>query len=189
MELMEKIIEKGVVISEYPPGTRPNPRNFPRRNLIISAWSHKILVIEAGEKSGSLITADYGIKHGREVLALPDNIYRQESIGSNKLIYKGAIPYLNQEQLLIKDRYESEKTGVNISPALNELDNLKGMEKEIIDILLTQSEKTLEELAIILNINSMELIGELALMELEGKVRIQGSRVMLGFKYLYSPSF
>lgn len=178
MELMERIVEKGVIISEYPPGTRPNPRNFPRRNLIISAWSHKILVIEAGIKSGSLITADYGRKYAREVLALPDNIYRQESMGSNKLIYDGATPYLHQEQLLIEDRYRLNKKVTNNIPQTNILDNLEGLEKEIIEILLSQGTKTSEELSLMLNIDNMNLIGKLALMELEGKLIIQGSRVM-----------
>ena len=179
MDLMEEIIEKGLIISEYPPGTRPNPKNFPRRNLIISAWSHKILVIEAGIKSGSLITADYGIKYDREVLALPDNIYRQESMGSNKLIHDGAKPYLYKEQLLIEERYELiNKPTKNLSA--NVLDNLEGLEKQIIEILLAQGEKTSEELGIILDIDSMELIGELALMELDGKLLIRGSRVMIG---------
>lgn len=176
-ELMEKIIEKGVVISEYPPGTRANPRNFPRRNLIISAWSHKILVIEAGMKSGSLITADYGLKHGREIFALPDNIYRQESMGSNRLIYHGAKPYFQKEQLLIEDRYKIKKIVTNNDPQTNVLDNLQGLEKEIIGILLDQGSKTSEELSMILNIDNMELLGQLALMELEGKLTIQGSRV------------
>ena len=177
MELMEKIIEKGVIISEYPPGTRPSPRNFPRRNLIISAWSHKILVIEAGEKSGSLITADYGIKHGREILALPDNIYRQESVGSNQLIYKGAIVYLHKEQLLIEDRYEVIEKPINKIPAANNLENLEGLEKKVIEILLDQGSKTSEELSLMLEIDSMKLMRELALMELEGKILLQGSKV------------
>lgn len=177
MELMEKIIEKGVIISEYPPGTKPNPRNFPRRNLIISAWSHKILVVEAGIKSGSLITADYGKVHGREVYAVPDNIYRQESMGSNKLIYEGAIAYINQEQLLIKDRYKDKDTNHPLS--INLLDNLDGVEKEIIKIILREGTKTSEELSFMLNIDNMELIGKLALMELEGKIILQGSKVII----------
>ncbi len=180
MELMEKIIDQGVIISEYPPGTKPNPKNFPRRNLIISAWSHKILIVEAGIKSGSLITADYGKTHGREVYAVPDNIYRQESMGSNKLIYQGAIPYINQEQLLIGERYESKDKATNSNPPINVLDDLEGLEKQIIEILLDQVEKTSEELAIMLEIDSMGLIGKLALMELEGKIIMQGSRVRLG---------
>ena len=177
MELMEKIMEKGVIISEYPPGTRPNPRNFPRRNLIISAWSHKILVVEAGIKSGSLITADYGKEHGREVLALPDNIYRAESMGSNNLILQGAIPYIRQDQLLIKDRYKARDKDKNDSIVTNLLDNLEGVEKEIYKIILTQGTKTSEELSFILNVDNMELIGILALMELEGKIFLKGSKV------------
>lgn len=173
MELMEKIIKNVVAISEYPPGTRPNPRYFPRRNLLISAWSHKILVIEAGEKSGSIITANYGKQHSREVFAVPDNIYRRESIGSNKLIYNGAKIYLNNEQLLIEDRYEPMK---NNSP-INSFNNLDDLEKSILKILLNKGTRTIEELSINLDIDNMELVGKLAIMELEGKVKMQGSKI------------
>lgn len=66
--LMERILENGAVISEYPPNTPPDKSYFPRRNRLISAWSHKVLVIEAGLNSGSLITAEFAEKLGREVL-------------------------------------------------------------------------------------------------------------------------
>lgn len=170
-----------VWLSEYPPGTKPNPRNFPRRNLIISAWSHKILVVEAGMKSGSLITAEYGKKHGREILALPDNIYRQESMGSNQLIYHGATPYIDQDQLLIENRYKPENQVKNNITPPSLPNNLDSQEKLIMEILLSQGPKTSEELSIMLNVDNMDLIGKLALMELEGKVAIQGSRVTLGY--------
>lgn len=177
IELMEKIIENGAIISEYPPGTKPNPRYFPRRNLIISAWSYKILVIEAGAKSGSLITADFGKQYGREVLAVPDNIYSSGSKGSNKLIYCGAKIYLHKKQLLIDNRYRpiEDKVDDKHIAAPNNLDEL---EKNIIEILSNKGSKTLEELSVLMNIDSMELLGKLSLMELEGKLEIQGSKVM-----------
>lgn len=177
IELMEKLVLKGAVISEYPPGTRPNPRHFPRRNLLISAWSHKILVIEAGEKSGSIITADYGNKYGKEVFALPDSIYREESRGSNKLIYDYANIYLNKEQLLIEDRYEYQDLQSNQPMDNYSLEELDDLEKAIIKILKNKETKTLEELSILLHIDSIKLIEKLSLMELEDKVEIQGSKV------------
>lgn len=178
IELMEKIIENGAVISEYPPGIRPNPRYFPKRNLIISAWSYKILVIEAGVKSGSLITADFGKQYRRQILAVPDNIYSPESKGSNKLIYNGAKIYLHKKQLLIDNSYKpiKDKIDDNYITTPNNLDEL---EKNIIEILSTKGSKTLEELSVLMNMDAMELLGKLSLMELEGKVVIQGSMVSI----------
>lgn len=173
LELMEMIVKNGAVVSEFPPGVRPNPKHFPRRNLIISAWSYKILVIEAGAKSGSLITANYGKQYNREIFALPDNIYNQESKGSNELIYNGATIYLHKNQLLIENRYEpKEKVVDKVSNNPYDLDKL---EKIIIKTILSKDSTTLEELSLLMNIDQMKLLGKLSLMELEGKVIIQGS--------------
>ncbi|WP_097677506.1 DNA-processing protein DprA [Anaerosalibacter sp. Marseille-P3206] len=174
MELMESIIENGAVISEYPPGVKPDSKRFPRRNLLISAWSYKILVVEAGVKSGALITANYGKQYEREVLALPDSIYRQESMGSNRLIYDGAKIYLYEEQLLIDNRYESK---IVENKDDKQLVNLDETEKKIIEILLNEGEKTLEELSILTEMDMMQLVEKLSFMELEDKVIIRGSVV------------
>ena len=175
IELMERIVENGALISEYPPGVRPNPKHFPRRNMIISAWSHKILVIEAGDKSGSLITANYGKQYNREIFALPDNIYNRESKGSNKLISNGASIYLHKEQLLIDNRYRPKKD--LLDKAVNDSYDLDELEKLIIEIILAKDSIRLEELSLILDLDKMKLLGKLSMMELEGKLTIQGSRI------------
>jgi DNA processing protein len=87
---MKRIIESGAVISEYVPGVLPFPQNFPARNRIISGISMGVVVIEANEKSGSLITAEFALEQGREVFALPGNVNSANSIGTNKLIRDGA---------------------------------------------------------------------------------------------------
>lgn len=84
------IQEGGGIISEYPLGVPPMAYNFPARNRIISALSDGILVIEAGEKSGSLITAEYGVNQGKDIFAIPGEIGNKLYRGSNRLIKEGA---------------------------------------------------------------------------------------------------
>ena len=89
-QLAARIAQKGLIISEFPPGASPSPRNFPIRNRVVSGMSLGSLVIEAGERSGSLITARLAMEQNREVFALPGNITSPLSIGPNFLIKEGA---------------------------------------------------------------------------------------------------
>lgn len=82
--------ENGGILSELVPGTKPSPMNFPMRNRIISALSDAVMIIEAREKSGSLITAGYALEQGKEIFALPGRISDPLSIGCNQLIQNGA---------------------------------------------------------------------------------------------------
>lgn len=179
IELMKEIIKKGALISQYPPGTAPNPKHFPKRNLIISAWSYKILVIEAAEKSGALITANYGKLYDKEVLALPDNIFNRESKGTNKLIFDGAKIFLHKNQLLIEDKYRYREKVIEEKIIEKKKENLDILEKTIIDILLDEGMQTTEDLSIKTKISQMELVSKLSLMDLEGKILVKGSRVFL----------
>ncbi|MGD8191001.1 DNA-processing protein DprA [Brevibacillus ginsengisoli] len=88
--LYQKIVQKGLILSEYPPGTKLHPGMFPERNRIISGLSLGVLVIEAAERSGSLITADHALEQGKEVFAVPGSIFSQASIGPHNLVKQGA---------------------------------------------------------------------------------------------------
>ena len=90
-QIYEEIIKNnGLIISEYIMGEKLEKRNFPERNRIISGLSDGILVVEAGEKSGALITAEFGLEDGKEIFAIPGNINSLNSRGTNNLIKEGA---------------------------------------------------------------------------------------------------
>ncbi len=113
-KLYDEISENGLLISEFPIGTQPLAYNFPQRNRIISGLSIGVVVIEAKEKSGSLITAHHGLEQGKDVFALPGNINSIYSGGTNKLIRDGAFPLLSIDDILdqfssLKKRLENNK--------------------------------------------------------------------------------
>lgn len=89
-KLYDSICQKGQVLSEFSPGTPPMPGHFPRRNRVISGISQGTLVIEAGEKSGALITAYMALDQGRDVYALPGDVRSMKSRGTHRLIQQGA---------------------------------------------------------------------------------------------------
>ena len=92
LELAREIIKnKGCIISEYPLGTKPERLHFPQRNRIISGLSDGVVVIEASKKSGALITAEFALEQGKEVFAVPGDINKKQSEGTNQLIKDGAI--------------------------------------------------------------------------------------------------
>ena len=97
----EIINKEGAIITEYPLGTKPNRWNFPARNRIISGLSNGVLVIEAKEKSGTLITVDFALEQGRNIYCIPGNINSANSYGTNELIKQGAEIVTKSNEIII----------------------------------------------------------------------------------------
>jgi DNA processing protein len=98
--LAERIAEKGALVSEFPIGIPPESFNFPRRNRIISGLAAGVLVVEAGERSGSLITANYAVQQGRDVFAVPGPVNSPQSNGTFNLLKEGALPVRNARDII-----------------------------------------------------------------------------------------
>lgn len=98
--LYEELLEKGGVLSEYPPKVQPLPKLFPQRNRIISALADAVLVVEAREKSGTLITVDMALEQGKEVYVVPGRCTDSLSRGCNKLLRQGAVAAIGPEDIL-----------------------------------------------------------------------------------------
>jgi DNA processing protein len=99
-ELARRIAEAGLVVSEYAPGVEPAPWRFPARNRIIAGLAQATIVVEARERSGALITADFALEEGREVFACPGEITSSLSAGSNALLKLGATPLTSSDDVL-----------------------------------------------------------------------------------------
>jgi DNA processing protein len=99
-ELARRIADSGAIVSEYPPGTEPSPWRFPARNRIVAGLARATVVVEARERSGALITADFALELGREVFAVPGEITSALSAGTNDLIRQGATPLLSADDVL-----------------------------------------------------------------------------------------
>lgn len=179
-DLAHRIAESGLLVSEFPPGTEPRAGHFPRRNRIISGLSLGVLVVEAAEKSGSLITARLASEQGREVFALPGSIHNPMARGCHRLIRQGAklvekaedileelAPYLHQAELPAeKHPAATQAAGTGLDEDYSRLMAVLGFDPLSIDEIIRQSGLTAEE------VSSM-----LLLLELQGHVEsLSGNR-------------
>ena len=169
-DLSEKIRNHGVLVSEFYPGTQPEAVNFPPRNRIISGLSKAVVVVEADEKSGALITAKFAVEQSRDVFAVPGSIYAPRSRGTNRLISDGAVPLLNFNELLLAlnmEQFAEFRYVQNVLPK-NDLELL---------LLNTIRDEPLhiDDIKSITGLSTDKVSASLIMMELKGFVRKAGN--------------
>ncbi len=168
-KLAERIAQTGALISDYPPGTKPEASNFPPRNRIISGMSLATVIVEAGRRSGALITAGFAAEQGKDVFAVPGNVFSPQSQGTNKLIQDGARILINPQEILetldltrINEQSEA-RTILPTNATEAKLFNILGHEPMHVDEIGNLTELSIEAVT-----------STLALMELKGMVRQVG---------------
>lgn len=169
MRLAHKIVENGLMISEFPPFTEASKFNFPRRNRIISGVSRGVLVAEAPEKSGALITANFALEQNRDVFTIPGDISRESSMGCNNLIKQGAILTSSYGDICVNYGWNM---GCQNNTFLEK--NLDSEEKLILNIL-EEAEMDFDEIQIRSKLDTKKLSSKLTGMEIKELVKKEGN--------------
>ena len=177
-KLFTDIIQNGAVISEFPPGTPPLSANFPTRNRIISGMSYGVVIVEAGEKSGSLITARLALEQGREVFAVPGSIDSAGSRGTNKLIKQGAKLIENIDDILEEIFPQFDGTIVLKPPSVSNSEVIAAKPAEILSTVdqkiisyISGSRVHIDDLISSTGLSSADILGALTTLELKGIIQ------------------
>jgi len=164
--IFKEIEKRGIILSEYPPGTKPFSHHFPMRNRIIAGLSELILVVEAGEKSGTFITVKWALEMGKDIFVIPGEIYSPKSKGPNFLLKQGAIPATEPSDIL-------SFMGIEEKEKQREL-KLEEKEKKIFDYLKEKSKANIDEMKENLKIETGEILSILLSLEIKGVIRNEG---------------
>ncbi|MBT9159920.1 MAG: DNA-processing protein DprA [Dehalococcoidia bacterium] len=167
-ELAQEIMKHGALVSDYPLGAKPKAENFPRRNRIMSGMSLGVLVVEAAEKSGAMITANLALQQDREVFAVPGSILSAASRGSNFLIREGAKAVLEVNDIL-------EELNLNIVPQQLELLVPENANESLLLKYLSQEPRHIDELCRYSSLPIPTVSSTLTMMELKGMVNQLGN--------------
>jgi DNA processing protein len=177
--LLEQIAEQGAVVSEFPLSTVPDKRNFPLRNRIISGLSLGTVVIEAPEKSGALITAEMALEQGREVFAVPGNIFSENSRGTHYLLKQGAKLVESYEDIIEEiTAFERTKTlRKSKSASVENTGEKLSVEEEKIYALISCEPVQFDTIAEDVSMTAQDISVVLMGLELKGKIKeIPGKR-------------
>lgn len=173
-KLFTDIIQNGAVISEFPLGTPPRSANFPTRNRIISGMSYGVVIVEAGEKSGSLITARLALEQGREVFAVPGSIDSAGSRGTNKLIKQGAKLIENTDDILEEIFPQFDATIVLKPPSVSNAEVIATKPAEILSTVdqkiigfISGDRVHIDDLISSTSLSSADILGALTTLELK----------------------
>jgi len=168
--LAQAIMEHGALISEHPLGAKPKPENFPLRNRIMSGVSLGVLVVEAGERSGALITANQALEQSREVFAIPGSIFSPTSQGTNRLIQEGAKLVRNYTDIL-----QELNLAIVVQQAdIKEFSTIDEAESAILKHLSSEPNH-IDEICRCSGLTMPEVSSTLAMLELKGLVKQVGS--------------
>lgn len=167
--LYRRLLKSGLVVSEYPPGTMPLPWRFPARNRIIAGLSEAVVVVEARQKSGALITADFCLEQGKEVFAVPGSIFSDLSAGPNELIKVGATPLTSAADVLESWGMETGSKGIS------EPSGLTDAERVVVKVL-DATFRHQDELAARAGIDSRRVAALLVSLEIKGLARHEPGR-------------
>lgn len=167
--IQEQIVDAGAVVSEFPPGARPEAWHFPVRNRIISGLSRCVVVVEAAEKSGALITTDFALEQGRDVLAVPGNISNPLSRGPNRLIKQGA-RLVEGPQDILDEMGVTSLFGGGDAPNVLEPPQINDHERFILN-LLSQEPVALDSIIEKVGLASQQVLAALMFLEVKGLVR------------------
>jgi DNA processing protein len=167
--LAEDIASGGALLSDYPLGTRPEAGNFPPRNRIISGLALLVVIVEAGEGSGAIITADFAASQGRDVFAVPGSIYSRASRGAHRLILSGARLMSSPQDVLEALNLD---LAVRQEPGVEELPEDE-TERRIYQAL-TSEPRHVDELHALCGLPVADVAAALAILEIKGRVRQVG---------------
>lgn len=163
---------RGLILSEYPPGTGPMPYHFPQRNRIISGLSEMTVVVQARNRSGALITAELAAEQGREVCAVPGNIDSQYNLGNNKLIKDGARPITCPNDVL-------EVMNLDVIDENTAKRLLSDTEQLIFLMLSEYGEMTVDELCLRMEKPPSYVNSILTVMELKGAIHTALGKIFI----------
>ena len=169
-KLAEKITSSGAIISEFFLGTRPEAPNFPRRNRLISGLSLGVVIVEAGEKSGALLTASCALEQNREVFAIPGNLGSKNSEGTNALIKQGAKLVTRVEDILEELKITRKSDKSPFIPPEQDLSHLTEAEKSIFS-LISDEPHHIDKIAGLVSLGVPQVLSTLLSLELKGLVK------------------